>query len=642
MFKRWSVHTILLVFFLSATLVTAQPNTSRPPSIAIIMDASGSMQTLIGSGRSRVAVAREAIITLSSELPSDTDATLWVYGHRLDQTDPAASCLDIEQVIPFGRIDPEAYADAVTSLNAIGYTPIATTLQMAADSLPMDRPRLIVLMSDGEESCGGDPCVVAQTLAAGGFELVVNTIGFAADAETRAQLQCIADVTGGTYYEAQNAGALIDSLRQASAPVISTDVPTVVPPTSTPLPTNTPAPTSTPLPTDTLAPTNTPLPTDTLAPTSTPLPTDTLTSTSTPPPTSTPEPLGEAEGELPFTVSPDAIAESRSEDPQAVIDGTGNLHVVWLETVTRADGTGDLMHRVRSPQGFWSPVTNLSEVFGAWLSSIYSLLRRTDGVVCVYMDGAPGETQVVAVQRRCLIDGAWLDPEVAPEFTQTNGNYALAYDATGALQGVVNRSNTVYTVSTNEALGNGYYGLTEQFAIDAAGGYHVIWLGLSGINFTIQYRYSPDGGVTWTPEESLTANPDVRQEIEPQLVADVQGNVHLLYNASENGSRIEYRQWTPEGGWGERVVIAQTGSESMPELAVDADGLAYAAWYNVDGVSYSYQRPDGTWTNPVHAIDALIAGSGAALAVDRNGTIHFVWDDGTEDRVRYTQFDRVD
>jgi hypothetical protein len=604
------------------------------------MDASGSMQVLIGSGRSRFTVAKEAIITLTSELSSDTEATLWVYGHRLNQTDPEASCQDIEQVIPLGRIDPAAYAEAVTPLNAIGYTPIATTLQMAADSLPTDSPKLIVLMSDGEESCGGDPCAVAQTLEAGGFELVVNTIGFAADAETRAQLQCIADVTGGTYYEAQNAGALIDSLREASVPVIPTAVPTVVRPTSTPLPTDTPLPsaTFTPPPTSTLLPTDTPLPSATFTPppSSTPLPTD------TPPPTNTPEPLGEAEGERPFTVSPDAIAESRSENPQAVIDGGGNLHVVWLETVTRANGTGDLLHRVRSPEGFWSPVTNLSGVFGSWLSSTYSLLRRTDGVVCVYMDGAPGETQVIEVQRRCLIDGTWLDPEAAPEFTLTNGNYALAYDAAGVLQGVVNRSNTVYTVSTNEALGNGYFGLTEQFAIDAAGGYHAIWLGISGINFTLQYRYSQDGGVTWTAEESLTENPDVRQETQPQIVAGAQGNVHLLYTASESGSRIEYRQWTPEGGWGERVVIAQTGSESLPELAVDADGLAYAAWYNVDGVSYSYQHPDGTWTIPVHAIDALVAGSGAALAVDRYGTIHFVWDDGMEDRIRYTQFDRVD
>ncbi len=624
MFKCWSAHTILLVLFLSATLVTAQQSTSRPPTIAIIMDASGSMQALIGSGRSRVAVAKEAIITLSSELPPDTDATLWVYGHRLDQTNVAASCQDIEQVIPLGRIDPEAYAEAVTPLNAIGYTPIATTLQMAADSLPPDSPKLIVLMSDGEESCGGDPCAVAQTLEAGGFDLVVNTIGFAADAETRAQLQCIADVTGGTYYEAQNAGALTDSLREASAPVIPTDVPTVVPPTSTPLPTNTPAPTSTPVPTNTSTPTSTPLPTN------------------SPTPTSTPEPLGEAEGELPFTVSPDAIADSLSEHPQAVIDGSGNLHVVWLETVTRANGTGDLLHRVRSPEGLWSPVTNLSEVFGSWLSSTYSLLRRNDGVVCVYMEGAPVETQVIAVQRRCLIDDTWLDPIAAPEFTGTNGNYALAYDAAGALQGVVNRSNTVYTVSTNEALGNGYYGPTEQFAIDAAGGYHVIWLGIGGINFTLQYRYSQDGGVTWTPEESLTENPEIRQEFAPQLVADAQGNVHLLYTASESGDRIEYRKWTQEGGWDERVVIAQTGSESLPELAVDADGLAYTAWYNVDGVSYSYQRPDGTWTIPVHAIDALIAGSGAALVVDRNGTIHFVWDDGLEDRIRYTQFERVE
>ena len=74
-------------------------------------------------------------------------------------------------------------------------------------------------MSDGEESCGGDPCAVAAELDSRNIELRIHTIGFAADAGTRAQLQCIAEVTGGNYYEARDTEGLRQALRSATAPV---------------------------------------------------------------------------------------------------------------------------------------------------------------------------------------------------------------------------------------------------------------------------------------------------------------------------------------------------------------------------------------------------------------------------------------
>lgn len=210
----------VLVLFALLTGVPAFAQTEEPPtSIAIIMDASGSMQALIESGRSRIAVARDEIIAVSSELSPDVDASLWIYGHRLSQDDPVASCLDIQEIIPLGTPDPAAFASIVSSVNAIGYTPIARTLGMVYSSLPSTGRQIIVLMSDGEESCGGDPCEVAAELDARNIELRIHTIGFAADAETRAQLQCIAEVTGGSYFEARDTEGLRQALRAATAPI---------------------------------------------------------------------------------------------------------------------------------------------------------------------------------------------------------------------------------------------------------------------------------------------------------------------------------------------------------------------------------------------------------------------------------------
>ena len=207
-----SLFCITLLFFVIG--VAAQEATP-PNNIVIVLDGSGSMQADL-NGQTRLQVAKDSLSTVSAEIPAGANVSLWAYGHRLSQDDPAASCQDIEEIIPLGPFDPGAFQTAVTNLNAIGYTPISDTLTHAAATLPLEGDNTIVLLSDGEETCGGNPCLVAEQLAAQNIELVVNTIGFAADENTRQQLQCIAQVTGGTYYDAQDADALVTALREAS------------------------------------------------------------------------------------------------------------------------------------------------------------------------------------------------------------------------------------------------------------------------------------------------------------------------------------------------------------------------------------------------------------------------------------------
>ena len=206
--------TFLIVAASMVMMVAAQTEGER--NVAFVLDASGSMQAEL-EGRTRMAVAQDAVISLSGRLSPTTNASLWVYGHRLPQSDPAASCMDIEQVIPLGPADPAEFESVVSNLSAIGYTPISSTLQQAAGSLPPDGNNTIVLVSDGEETCEGNPCAVAESLAVANVDLVVNTIGFAADDATRQQLQCIAGVTNGIYIDAKTEAELNQALEKASA-----------------------------------------------------------------------------------------------------------------------------------------------------------------------------------------------------------------------------------------------------------------------------------------------------------------------------------------------------------------------------------------------------------------------------------------
>ena len=77
----------------------------------------------------------------------------------------------------------------------------------------MKGPRSIILVSDGIDTCAPPAaCDVAKELAAAGTELSIHSIGFKVDASARAELECIATATGGTYSDAGDGAALTDEL----------------------------------------------------------------------------------------------------------------------------------------------------------------------------------------------------------------------------------------------------------------------------------------------------------------------------------------------------------------------------------------------------------------------------------------------
>ncbi|MDH4219257.1 MAG: hypothetical protein OEY18_02585 [Candidatus Aminicenantes bacterium] len=74
---------------------------------------------------------------------------------------------------------------------------------------------MIVLISDGIESCDGDVSSIALAVQDAGLELKVNIIGFdIKEAEAREQLEAIAASTGGAYLDAKDSEQLLSSLEQ--------------------------------------------------------------------------------------------------------------------------------------------------------------------------------------------------------------------------------------------------------------------------------------------------------------------------------------------------------------------------------------------------------------------------------------------
>lgn len=192
-----------------------------PRTIELVLDASGSMIAKLPAGGTRLEAAKAAVADVVAKLPADTRLAFRAYGHQSPRE--KHDCADTQILVPFAeaaKAGPATVA-AAQKLTARGYTPITRVLELAAQDLPADATApAIVLVSDGKETCDGDPCATARALAAKRAGLVIHAIGFDVDLAARLQLQCIAAATGGTYRDAGSAAELGTALGLAvAAPV---------------------------------------------------------------------------------------------------------------------------------------------------------------------------------------------------------------------------------------------------------------------------------------------------------------------------------------------------------------------------------------------------------------------------------------
>ncbi|MFT3888670.1 MAG: VWA domain-containing protein [Arachnia sp.] len=182
----------------------------------VILDASGSMKADDAPGL-RIDAAKKAVRELVSGLPAGAEVGLIAYGTGTGSSDgeKAAGCKDVKTLVPVGPVDKAGFLSTVDGITASGYTPIGAALRQAARDLPQEGPRSIVLVSDGIDTCSPPPpCDVAKEIAGDGVDLVVHAVGFKVDDDARADLTCIADATGGTYADADDAAQLDEVLTQ--------------------------------------------------------------------------------------------------------------------------------------------------------------------------------------------------------------------------------------------------------------------------------------------------------------------------------------------------------------------------------------------------------------------------------------------
>jgi hypothetical protein len=195
--------------------VTLSAGAKSSGAIEIILDASGSMLQKLGAER-RIDIAKKTLTKLtSSTIPAGTPFAFRVFGREVDscQTD-----LDV----PVAPLNPTAVGQRIAALVAKNgaKTPIGASLDKAADDLKsVTGEKLIILVTDGEETCGGDPAAAIERLRKAGIGTRVSIVGFALDDEKLATtFRRWSDAGGGAFFDAKDAAGLDKSLTEALRP----------------------------------------------------------------------------------------------------------------------------------------------------------------------------------------------------------------------------------------------------------------------------------------------------------------------------------------------------------------------------------------------------------------------------------------
>jgi hypothetical protein len=194
-----------------------QPGTAPAgsPAVEIILDASGSMMEWLGND-TRFEAARTSLQNITeSVLPDGTPIAVRVFGN----IEGDYSCRT-DLMIPYQLLDREAMNSFLTDVEpqVNANTPIADSLAHVQSDLADagNLERIVVLLTDGKETCGGDPAAQIQKLRDSGIAVQVNIIGLAiADGALKAEFERWAEIGGGQYFGVTDPGRLAEVLGEA-------------------------------------------------------------------------------------------------------------------------------------------------------------------------------------------------------------------------------------------------------------------------------------------------------------------------------------------------------------------------------------------------------------------------------------------
>lgn len=175
------------------------------PEVVLVVDASGSMRDSIPGAANRMQAAQRSIGQLVAGLPQDVDVGL------VEFTD----CSRIERDRFYSANERTQLMGRVNSLTPDRGTPLARSVERAGSVISSQVDGVVVVVTDGADSCGGDPCAAARAVARSRPNVKINVIDISGSA-ANPTAQCMANATGGRVFHPNSAADMQVMVQQAS------------------------------------------------------------------------------------------------------------------------------------------------------------------------------------------------------------------------------------------------------------------------------------------------------------------------------------------------------------------------------------------------------------------------------------------
>ena len=194
LFKYKTLLLFVSLILLDAPNALGQNLSSKTTRVLIVLDASFSMKT-IWKEDERWETAKDVIEEVLDSLENipNLEFALRVYGHQMDQKEK--NCRDSRLEVSFSRNSEDRIIRKLSSINPVGITPIAYSIEQAARDFTMhpNARNVVILVTDGLESCDGDPCAISTELQKKQVFLKPFVIGMGVNPALFGQLECIGE-----------------------------------------------------------------------------------------------------------------------------------------------------------------------------------------------------------------------------------------------------------------------------------------------------------------------------------------------------------------------------------------------------------------------------------------------------------------
>lgn len=171
--------------------------------VLFILDTSGSMHG------EKIAMANRVLLQMLKKRPRNTEVALRIFNQHANTLEE--SCKGSETILDFNDYDVQVFKETLNNIQVNGQTPLAYTLDEAWYDFPeKDKKREIVMITDGQDTCDGDPCERAWYISKY-YGVTVNVIAIDVDKPDLKNLMCIPKRAGGRFYDIKDQSGLMQS-----------------------------------------------------------------------------------------------------------------------------------------------------------------------------------------------------------------------------------------------------------------------------------------------------------------------------------------------------------------------------------------------------------------------------------------------